>query len=286
MVIIKIFGGLGNQMFQYAFGLYMSQKFKVPFCIDVGDFEYYKLRNYELSDLNIEDRIADENITRIFRRAKSAKLNYLINKYVYLRSNYFYEPYTNLDKIELDSINYFWGYWQDSSLYNNIRADLINHFKLKIDLSTSAKVFETQVKTAEFQSVSIHVRKTDYLLKKNDYFVNCGNVYYQKAIEEVKIRVEKPRFFVFSDDFNWVLKNLNFGQNSVSLVNPNIPHSSVEDLHLMKTCQHNIIANSTFSWWAAYLNENPNKIIISPQKWFNNSVRTLNNEGWITLPNE
>ena len=118
-------------------------------------------------------------------------------------------------------------------------------------------------------AVSLHVRRGDYLLAKNMSVLGvCGLDYYKKAIEYVAKNVKNPYFFLFSDDIPWVEENLKINY-PYEIVDINNGKNSFYDLWLMKNCKHNIIANSSFSWWGAWLNENPNKIVVAPKKWMN-----------------
>lgn len=286
MIIIKIFGGLGNQMFQYAFGKYLSDKYNKQLILDIEDFKFYKLRKFELHYFNIDFTTGDKKIYQKFRFFKSARLNYFWNKIILKRKNYHFDSKQFSQEFNLNDLDYFWGYWQKNNFDETIRIELLKLFTLKQPLSFSAEAFKIEIEKEEYQSVSIHIRKTDYLLPKNSYFANCDKFYFQNAIEIIKQKVRNPKFFIFSDDFNWVENNLNFENIQFMFVKPLIPHISVEDQLLMKLCKHNIIVNSTFSWWAAYLNENIEKIVISPKRWFSNSIKNLNHPNWIEIENE
>lgn len=149
-------------------------------------------------------------------------------------------------------------------------------------------------KITQTNSVSIHVRRGDYYNNESAFKIH-GNIttkkYYENALEFIKEKVKNPVFFVFSDEFEWVKKNLYFFSNygEVHIIDWNKGFDSYIDLQLMSNCKHNIIANSSFSWWAAWLNKNKNKIVISPKKWVNNinenKIDIIPNN-WIKIPIE
>lgn len=136
-------------------------------------------------------------------------------------------------------------------------------------------------------AVSLHVRRGDYVsnLTINQFHGTCSLEYYNQAIAQIAKKVETPHFFVFSDDPEWVKSNLKIDY-SITIVDHNNADKNYEDIRLMSLCKHHIIANSSFSWWGAWLCRNPNKIVIAPLKWFNDkSINTtdLIPDGWIKI---
>ena len=282
MIIVKVFGGLGNQMFQYAFGQILKCKLETEVLYDTNDFKFYALRNFELLNFGFSFELANDDVCSKFRVSKWPSINYFVNK-ILTRRSYFYEPKIDLDRIHLQKENYFWGYWQFIDYYDSILESLREQFDLKSNLTEESSKVKNLIE--ELNSVSIHIRKSDYLLKKNSYFASCEMDYYQKAIEYIKYEIKNPTFFIFSDDFEWVESNMNFKGSQYIYVKTNSVNSTIEDFVLMKSCKHNIIANSTYSWWAAYLNSYADKIVICPEKWYNNSHKTLNRNEWIKVKN-
>ena len=118
-------------------------------------------------------------------------------------------------------------------------------------------------------SVSVHVRRGDYVNdpKTNAYHGTCSLDYYKKAVEIIRNKVKDPVFFIFSDDAEWVKKNFNIDEQQVLVSEPE-KLSLTEELKLMASCRHSVVANSSFSWWGAWLNNNNEKMVIAPQKWF------------------
>ena len=255
MIITKLQGGLGNQMFQWAFGKHLSNKYNVPFYIDANfykqDIMGVTKRTYSLSK---------------FPNLKSSFIESAVNNgKEFLRFN---EPsrFTNLEYNE--SNNYYLdGYFQ-SEKYFLESSDLI-----RSELSPSDEILKKLNLTPFVYSnvVSLHVRRTDYVTS-NGYHPVQSIEYYKKALDIIG---EYDYIFVFSDDIQWCKDNLTFN-NMIFMEG----FDDVEDLWLMSMCKNNIIANSSFSWWGAWLNSNPNKKIVAPNNWFG-SQTNLNTDNII-----
>lgn len=281
MIITKIYGGLGNQLFQYAVGRCLSEQKNTPFFLDVSKFEKYKLRGYNLGEFNICESFVDQNVSKKYSFFESNKLNNLYNKLMfnkgYIREKTF-EFDEELFNVKYDNI-YLEGYWQNEKYFSSIKNILRYEFTLKNQLSDNAKGIENLIcKTSN--SISVHIRKTDFLKKENKkIFADLTASYYTNAILKIKEHFESAHFFVFSDDFLWVKNNIRFDFPTTYVDSNNPAH---EDLYLMSLCNHNIIANSTFSWWGAWLNDNKEKMVIAPKNWFSNgrSVEPFKVESW------
>lgn len=275
--IVKFNGGLGNQMFQYAFACVLEDKFKVDVLFDFSFFEEIKLnenfttRVFELDVFNICSKPAKkEDLDKIKRPDFKSKLerslakifpkNYGIN-YMRERNSYVF------DKKLLNSpdYTYYEGYFQNEKYFKHLRAELLKKFSLKIPLDEKNQTVLDKI--LETSSVSIHIRRGDYVNLESTKNIHgtCSLEYYKEAIEYIAKRVKNPHFFLFSDDIEWVIKNLQL-EYPFTVVDFN-QGKGWFDLNLMKNCKHNIIANSSFSWWGAWLNENPGKIVIAPKKW-------------------
>lgn len=253
--IIKFKGGLGNQMFQYAYGKAIEHYTGETVLFDNFWFEICKsfknctAREYEMdkfaAKINYSTREQSEICSANIKYDKSRK-NYNKNL-MYLNENVMYE-----------------GYFQGEELIKEIRQDLIEDFRLKEELDEANKQILEQIKSTN--SVSLHVRRGDYL-KYEEAHGLCSLEYYKKAIEYIIKKFPDVHFFMFSDDIDWVVENLKISY-PYTIVDINKDKSAVFDLELMKNCKHNILANSSFSWWGAWLNENSDKIVIAPKKWF------------------
>ena len=276
MVIVKLIGGLGNQMFQYAASRSISLSHDVPLKLDLSWFENVgndTKREYELKHLAIKEEFASgEEIKKIakswgpqniFRRFENRFLPLRRRSYITQRGTGFDPEMRRLkDNIYLD------GFWSNENYFSDIREILMDEFQLRNPSDGVNKNMAEQLRT--LNSVSIHVRRGDYVANPvtNQYHGLCSVQYYERAIYEITQSVKDPHFFLFSDDPQWVKDHIKISHPAV-YVNHNPPAKGHEDLELMKTCKHQIIANSSFSWWAAWLNPNPGKIIYAPARWSN-----------------
>jgi hypothetical protein len=264
MIIIKIMGGLGNQIFQYATAKAIAIKKNDVLKLDINSFKNDSFkRDYKLDNFNIKEDIANFieirklrgtfNITEKF--CNKFKLNVSkANTYYKEQKQMFFDR----DIFNKNSNLYLDGYWQNENYFSNIREYLLKVFIPK-SISNIAREYLNEIQKCN--SISLHIRRKDYLNLKDIYYI-CELDYYQKAIQIIQDKVENPKFFIFSDDIDWCKNNLNI--EAIYIENT----TDIEDMYLMKNCKHNIIANSTFSWWGAWLNENKNKIVIGPKKWF------------------
>lgn len=284
--IVKLNGGLGNQMFQYAFAYSLAKQLNINVSLDLSWFEAVKThknvtpRLFELDVFNIEYEAASkEDLERVIYSNNNTKFQKLlwkvfkVKKYKPLKNTLLQRKAHNFDGKLLTSKDYFYydGYFQNEEYFKNIRNDILNCFSLKDSIDEkNQSVLNEIIKT---NSVSIHIRRGDYVALKcaNKFHGICSIQYYEKAIKYIAKHVENPHFFLFSDDIEWVVKNLKI----------DYPHTFVDfnqnkgwlDMNLMKHCKHNIVANSSFSWWGAWLNENNSKIIISPKKWTKKKIK-------------
>jgi hypothetical protein len=269
MIIAKIIGGLGNQLFQYAAGKALALANSCQLKLDVSGYDNYDLHNgYELDIFNIKAEIAnpDEVSRLVGSQVKVARL--LRRKLNLIKKTHFIERGSCYDPIlfNIKQPVYLEGYWQSYKY--------LEHCEIKIrdELTFNKPLVGKNLEIAEHidrvNSVSVHIRRGDYIsnpaFAKVHGFVGIG--YYNKAIQRICAEVVSPFFVVFSDDLKWAKENLQLDKNAI-FVTHNTGTSSFEDMRLMSLCKHNIIANSTFSWWAARLNNNVKKIVIAPQKW-------------------
>jgi hypothetical protein len=201
-------------------------------------------------------------------------------------SNYVSEPHHNYWSgiNELPISSYLVGYWQSEKYFVKHKEVIRQELTFKNELSPeNLATASSLLKTA---SVSLHVRRGDYVSSQatNDVHGVCTLDYYRNAISHMARSVESPRFFIFSDDINWVKANLQLDFPCEYIAN-NVGANSYVDMRLMSMCKHNIIANSSFSWWGAWLNSNPNKIVIAPKKWFAKALSTedLIPAKWVVL---
>ncbi len=268
MIIAKIIGGLGNQMFQYAAGFCLAHLNNTQLKLDLSGFEEYGLRNFDLKSFNIHYEVAtDEEIMELRPSRNLEKvLQYLSprEKRTYYREKYFHFD----EKIFLLGSNiYLKGYFQSEKYFHPAKDMLRQEFNFKEAVISNVREFSRKLLTSN--SVSVHIRHGD--MKKDsasrDYHGVLPIDYYKKSIAIIQSKIRQPTFYFFSDDINWVKENLSFPD--AVYVSDNITKNHLEDIYLMSQCRHNIIANSSFSWWGAWLNDNPGKMVIAPKNWFN-----------------
>lgn len=274
MIITQLNGGLGNQMFQYAVARNLAIKHNTSVLIDrslLNQGNYLKTyRRYYLDEFNISAEFANSRITKTIARQKSIiwkTLNWISKPKIKLiyEKGFGYNPIFT----EGDDNLCLCGYWQSEKYFAEIRNVLLEEFTLKHTIDSLSK--ELSVKISEKNSVSVHFRRGDYISNPitNKVHGICGDDYYSKAMHMIESKIQDPEFFIFSDDIDWCKANIKT-DCSIDFVEHNKEEDAIKDLWLMSLCKHNIIANSSFSWWGAWLNRNPNKIVIAPRKWFNN----------------
>lgn len=267
MIIVRIVGGLGNQMFQYAYAKSLQQMgFDVQ--IDISKFKTYKLHGgYHLDTYNIDLNTADA-ITTFLSLTK-------VKKNVKEKSILFDENLLNLSGKEFVK-----GYFQTEKYFSNIRTILLNQFVIKQELSDSTIKYSKEIKK-QLNSCSVHIRRGDFISdeKANSVHGTCDLNYYAAAINLINEKFNDTHFFVFSDDTIWTKENLKL-QNATYIDHKTIPH---EDIFLMSKCKHNITANSSFSWWGAWLNKHKDKVVIAPKKWFIDKENEVACKNWIQL---
>lgn len=274
--VITIKGGLGNQMFQYAF--YLAHKKQHPFSIYLftleGDARFGHF-GYQMDEIFNTRTLKRDKIYCFLTNHLSWIIRYstrVVEKQCFQYNNsYFLSP---------NIVSIYDGYWQ-SEKYFSFVADMVRkRFVFPFDsINNETKRLHSVVQNKE--SVSIHVRRGDYLAL-TDTLGMCDLSYYHRSIDYMKNRLSNPLFVFFSDDIAWVKENLPI--DDAVYVSWNHGKESWQDMYLMSQCQHNIIANSTFSWWGAWLNANPQKIVISPKRWFLFSPNhDLLPQEWVTL---
>ena len=294
MIIVKISGGLGNQLFQFSFGRYLSIKLSTEAKFDIqtiSNSNRHTPRSFGLGDLNLKIDIAEtnnfKNINLFIGHELLSKIERkLVQIMPFLNRNYVVQ---NLYKSQYNKLNYrdncyYDGYWQSEKYFEPIKDILRKELEFTPILNSHNTAHLNEIKSS--RSVSIHIRRGDYISHKSnmDLYKSCSLEYYRAAIDYLENKIAQPLFYIFSDDPEWT-KN-NFKGEKFRIMDNNSQSPAI-DLFLMKKCQHNIIANSSFSWWAAWLNSNSNKIVIAPTKWYNNnwSDKDIIPESWTKIDN-
>jgi hypothetical protein len=279
-------------MFQYAAGRCLAHLHTTELKLDLSYLNAdpkgkYTKREYKLDLFNISSQIAEESdLKRFFplergkiTRTLMRKLPILFSKLIANESgfNFHKEFYSYPKHVYLN------GFWQSELYFEPVKDILVKEFTLKNNLNEQNLSLVHKIKNCN--SVSLHIRRGDYVNRKEskDLHGNCSLDYYQSAINYLKSKNENIQLFVFSDDLAWVKENLktNVQINYVDFNNP-----GEIDMYLMSICKHNIIANSSFSWWGAWLNQNPGKTVIAPMQWFadpHTSTPDIYPENWVKI---
>lgn len=279
MRFIKMTGGLGNQMFIYAF--YLGMKHLYPRVrIDLSDMAHYKAHyGYELHRVfNLPN---DEFCT--WQPLKKV-VEFLFFKKIYEKK----QSQTDLrayTKKYLWPLLYFKGFYQSERYFASIKDEVRAAFSFDTSKASPATRSLMSRIEADPSAVSLHVRRGDYL--QPGVWENTGCVcqlpYYENAVGEMKKRVPDAHWYVFSDDIEWVRQNLQL--DNAEYVDFNRDEDSWQDMLLMSRCSHHIICNSTFSWWGAWLGHNPDKVVLVPEKWFNTAATpNIYPAQWIKVP--
>lgn len=278
-------------MFQYAFAKASSMRMGVEFALDLSDKTLNIHQGYELKRVfGLEAKIATtRDLNALLGLSRFTPIRRIVKSFgfeKYLTANIVKEPSFKFSQnIPGRSDNkYFDGYWQSEKYFVDASMQIRNDFSFVSPLDVINS--EITNKILHFNSVSLHIRRGDYVqnAKVAEVHGMATLDYYTAAIEHIAQHVASPYFFIFSDDINWVRSNLNLDY-AHDFIEHNRGSDSYNDMRLMSYCKHNIIANSSFSWWAAWLNSNEEKIVIAPNKWFNNDTSTedLIPKSWVTL---
>lgn len=284
MQIVWCLGGLGNQMFQYAFYRRLQLDGK-DVALDISGFNGYELHNgFEIRNIfGIDVTMADISVVneiklKILHATFIQKIIWKIFSScpIMMQKKFnFHEEYLNFRKPK-----YLEGYWQSEKYFAAYSEIIRNDFKFP-KLDAQNKEYADKIQHTE--SVSIHIRMGDYINHPLHGGI-CTIEYYQRAIDFIKAKLDKPIFFIFSNDVEWCKNNLQL-ENAI-YVTGNDGQNSYRDMQLMSMCKHNIIANSSFSWWGAWLNNNPDKVVIAPSRWFNDptiNTKDLLPDSWIQI---
>lgn len=274
MTVVKACGGLGNQMFQYATARAYSLRNSARIVFDLSLFRNDKSRDFELGMLRINNLVTRHERTRpcqeidfhLLRVAKRFRLLCKLLKW-YVEYQMFYDPAL----LERRNLKVIFGYFQSEKYFLHIRQTLLDEFRPREDSSRYISEYRNKIVESS-SSVSLHVRRGD-LLDEENFKVHgiCSSEYYQSALELLEQKIGEFTLFVFSDDYKWCEENIRYLDKV--LVDSSRSCSGIEDIYLMSICSHNIIANSTFSWWGAWLNQSAAKIVIAPKKWFADADR-------------
>jgi len=295
MITVRFQGGLGNQMFQYCiYKAFESQGKEIQ-----ADIFYYSQNekampfelNYVFPNINLVYSSDEKQYALVScnpqRRTTVKILNYLQFAFFVNTTNYFYEMregYFNKYILNVKK-GLVEGFWQSEKYFSYIREDVRKLFQFRH--ITNAEILSYSELFRRTNSVSIHVRRGDYLSEDNRKLFGgiCTPKYYRQAISYMKGKIKNAKFIVFSDNIDWVINHTDADENMIFVKATDMAqYENWYDMYLMSQCKHNIIANSSFSWWGAWLNPNKNKIVIAPRKWINGK-RTphILPENWVKM---
>ncbi len=275
MIVTRLMGGLGNQMFQYAAGKALAQKLNTSLELDLS-FLHKKngietKRDFALDVFRLKPVFLSETLYPDFLKLKENRMFRIINRKApfLLSRHYLSEKRFPFDPDFFNSKNntFLDGFWQTEKYFKDISGLIRTDFEFTLPLDSRNAALSAEISSSD--SAGIHVRRGDYVNDKvtNAYHGVCGIEYYRRGVEELSRIYPDLRWYVFSDDAKWVRENLSFIPG-MSVIDHNTGSSSYKDMQLMSQCRHQIIANSSFSWWAAWLNKNKDKTVIAPEKWF------------------
>lgn len=300
MKIVNITGGLGNQMFQYAFAVALQEKWREEVKVDKHHYHYifsktfhgnnFYHNGFEIDKVfpNAKLGIASPlDIMKVSYYMPNFKLSRIIRKLMPVRKGEYIQPaakaYEYDDQILNIDASYYEGYWMAYKYFEDCRSKIQETYVFPEFTTEENKRFADALR--KDSSVTIHVRRGDYV--KLGAFANiCTLDYYRKAIAIARQHIELPEFFVFSNDQDWCMVNLKdaFGDATVHFVNNNRGNESYRDMQLMSLARCNLMANSSFSWWGAFLNAREDQIVIAPHKWMNDrDCSSLYSDKWIKI---
>jgi hypothetical protein len=291
MIIVKLQGGIGNQMFQYAIGRRLSLERGVQLKLDLSWFHNQTKRSYRLSQFNIQAETRNSfEMEKLYRKDKNILYSKVIRQMErflpYYQRRVIFERKSGFDPniLKAQKFVYLDGYWQSQKYFSGYEMVLKNDLKLKEPIRDQLLI-DLENKFQNENSVSLHIRRGDYIqdLKSAAYHGICSTSYYHQATNYLAECESDLRVYVFSDDIEWAKHNLSL-KLPTEFISGRFDIPDFIELELMKNCKHHIIANSSFSWWAAWLAKSPEKIVISPIKWFvNKEVKNLIPAEWISL---
>ncbi len=294
MIIVRLIGGLGNQLFQYAIARHIAEIHGTVLKLDISGFETYKLHKYSLWPFNIQENFASpEEVAaltirkqgipeRVLRRALRCSSELAPT---YIREKHFhFDP----EILNLPDGIYLEGYWQSEMYFKHIESIIRQEFTVKTPQEDTDKRVAEQITSC--QSVSLHIRRQDYVsnIETKQAHGICGVDYFLHCVGNLIRVANNPHFFVFSDEPEWARDNLELFYET-TFVHHNGADKNYEDLRLMSQCNHHIISNSTFSWWGAWLNQHSEKVVLAPRQWFGKerqASRNMNDllpDSWVKL---
>lgn len=294
MIITRLIGGLGNQMFQYAVARHLAKIYNTSIKLDISGFQTYKLHKYSLAPFNIQEKFASADEVQSLTNPEQTKIGRMFHQmfhshpkrassHICEKKLFRFAPYI----LKLPDNVYLDGFWQNEKYFFDISEIIRREVTVKFPQKGKDKEFADMICDAE--SVSLHIRRGDYVTdsKTQEKHGICSLDYYYRSIDRLTQMTEKPHLFIFSDDPQWASDNLKLSIPA-TFVDHNNANTNYEDLRLMRQCKHHIIANSSFSWWGAWLGENKNKLVFAPKIWmakYQHDSKSIIPNRWIKIAN-
>ena len=270
-VVVQLKGGLGNQMFQYAMAYGRAIRSGLPLMLDVSRLNRDKLRGFELSIFDLSAEILPTYRSWLAKKGAESLTGYLKSmiglangKLPYVKEPHFH---VSTDIQQATGPAFIDGYWQSEKYFNDVANEIKNQFQFAEPDNQRNRQFMAEVQNQN--SVSVHVRRGDYATNPQTFKVHglLDVEYYTRAIDFVHDKIMDARFYFFSDDPDWVQKTFAYIPD-ITVVDWNRNAPPAIDMQLMTACSNHIVANSSFSWWGAWLGRNENKIVAAPKNWF------------------
>lgn len=292
MIYVRLKGGMGNQMFQYAFGYSIAAKLETGFSLDLSnlldrnkgaDFVY---RDYDLPIFQVEENfLTSPDILRLVFRLKHNRVSKAVGKLALRGKRYTKEAHFHFQPSLLHHAadnTLYEGWFQSPKYFAEVETDIRRHFQFRNPVLDYSKALHQRIQQSN--AICLNVRRTDFL--KVDT-LNATNLdYFLRAAEYMGEKVANPHFFIFSDDIEWCRTHIRLPHPTEVVDHSHKGHKFGNYLQLMRDCKHFIIPNSSFAWWAAWLNDQPGKIVIAPENWFTDpSINTadLIPPSWVRL---
>jgi Glycosyl transferase family 11 len=290
MILVRLSGGLGNQLFQYATGRGLAARHRTELVLDTSwygkQFWQTTSRPYDLYRYPVRARFMTAREARwsgVYTHALLKRLSLPRKWLLYRERRFGFDP----EVLRLPDQVFLDGYWQCPRYFDNIATEIRDEATPTVAMDDQDKRIADLA--GDGDSIAVHVRRGDYVTLRSAARAHgtCSLAYYRGAIDVVTAQLASPRFFVFSDDPHWTRANLRIDA-PVTYVTHNSPDLAFQDLRLMSLCRHQIIANSSLSWWGAWLNPYAAKIVVAPRTWLLTTQETtdLIPEGWIRIESE
>jgi hypothetical protein len=291
MIVVKLYGGIGNQMFQYAAAKSLASRNADEFKLDISHYDIKELpnglpyRSYDLSIFNIRGNIAGPKDLSRFRQAHTPfrrvlqKIDQILHP-----STVYYEPHYHFSPgfFQLKGDVYLEGYWQSEKYFKEIEQEIRKDFTIRTSMGNEEN--EMLGKISANNSVCLNIRRKEFVTHPDIPFNGLEYIY--TAADAIASKVNDPHFFIFSDEMQWCRENINLKYSHTFVPEHLYGDKFRNCLHLMRSCDHFIIPNSTFGWWAAWLGDHKGKQVVVAKKWFNNdkvSTKDLIPENWMQL---